>query len=92
MEDEAQEYWNGPGENEWSPAVQKPVKVEARQVTGSPEEIEMGPHSITVHPGDWVVRYPSGQVKAFRESDFKKLFARSRGQGQSDDVTPGVSI
>lgn len=92
MDQDAEQYWNGPEESQWSPAVQKPVQVEARQISGSSEEIEMGPHKITVHPGDWVVRYPSGQVKAFRQEDFEKLFARSRGQDRSDDITPGVSI
>jgi sarcosine oxidase gamma subunit len=92
MDQDAEQYWNGDAEPAWSAAVQKPVRVEARQVTGQPEEIEMGPHVITVHPGDWIVRYPSGQVKAFRKEDFDDLFARARGQDQSDDVTPGVSI
>lgn len=92
MDENAKEYWDGPEETQWSPAVQKPVRVEARQVTGSPEEIDLGPHVLTVHPGDWIVRYPSGQLKAFRKSDFEDLFARSRGQDRSDDVTPGISI
>jgi hypothetical protein len=81
-------------DQEWRPAVQRPVRVQARKVTGQPEDLEIGGRVVTVHPGDWIVRFPEGTTKPFRKEEFETLFAlaRSRDENEGLEETPGMSI
>lgn len=93
--------FRSPSEKEspsWDAFVQNPVRIQARQITGETEHVEIGSKRLPVKPGDWVVRFPSGIKKRYRDEQFRELFsyvgttdARSSG-GTPDAGPPGVAL
>jgi hypothetical protein len=81
----------------WDTFVQNPVRLEARQITGETEHVEIGSKRLPVKPGDWVVRFPSGIKKRYRDEQFRELFSfvgqsQSNGDRLSDSGPPGLSV
>lgn len=81
----------------WDTFVQNPVRINARQVTGETEHVEIGSKRLPVKPGDWVVRFPSGIKKRYRDEQFRELFSfvgtqESGSKRSSDSGPPGVAL
>lgn len=82
----------------WEMFVQNPVRLEARQVTGETERVKIGSKRLPVQPGDWVVRFPSGIKKRYRDEQFRELFSfigttSADGADEAEDSgPPGVSL
>lgn len=79
----------------WETFVQNPVRIEARQVTED-QKVKIGGKRLPVKAGDWVVRFPSGIKKRYRDEQFRELFSfvgttDSKTQ-RSDPGPPGVAL
>jgi hypothetical protein len=96
MEDKPENFQSSPS---WESFVQNPVRIDARQITGQTERVEIGSKMLPVKPGDWVVRFPSGIKKRYRDEQFRELFSYvgTRSQNNEEDRSadpgpPGVAL
>lgn len=84
----------------WDVYMQRPMYVEARRVEDHPEKVQISKQrTITVHPGDWVVRFRDGTIKAYKQEQFHKLFHFAQSgplpsprDNEHDAGPPGVSF